>query len=62
MKIKNFYGHNSEELKMAKDFEEHCIIMSQHTNKHVKELSVKEYFSLMKHVTDKKKPRKKNKK
>ena len=62
MKIKNFYGNKSEELKSAKDFEEHCIMLSQHTNKHVKELSVKEYFSLMKYVTDQNKKSKKGKK
>ena len=59
MKIKNFYGKDSEEITYDKDFETHCILLSQHTNKHVKELSTKEYFALMKYVSDQSKRRKK---
>ena len=52
MKIKNFYGKDSEEVKYEKDFEMYCVVLSKHTNKHVKELTTKEYFSLRKYVED----------
>ena len=53
MKIKNFYGKDSEELKYDKDFEMNCIFLSQYTNKPVKECSTREYFTLMKYADDK---------
>ena len=53
MKIKNFYGNDSEEVKYDKDFEMNCIILTSHANKPIKECTVKEYFSLMKYVDDK---------
>lgn len=52
MRIKNFYGNDSEEVKYDTDFEMYCILLSKHTNKHVKELSTKEYFALRKFVGD----------
>ena len=61
MKIKNFYGKDSEELKYDKDFEMNCIFLSQYTNKSVKESTAKEYFSLMKFAEDKQKKAKKSK-
>ena len=53
MKIKNFYGKDSEELKYDKDFEMNCIFLSQYTNKPVKESTTREYFTLMKYADDK---------
>ena len=61
MKIKNFYGKDSEELKYDKDFEMNCIFLSQYTNQSVKDATVKEYFSLMKYADDKQKKAKKSK-
>ena len=61
MKIKNFYGKDSEEVRYDKDFETYCIILSKHTNKHVKELSCKEYFALRKFVEDDNRRTKKSK-
>jgi len=55
MKIKNFYGKESEELKYDKNFEQNCIVMAQHSNKPIKDLTVKEYFALIQHVNDKNK-------
>lgn len=57
MKIKNFYGNKSEELKYENDFETNCIVLAPHTNQPVKTLSVKEYFNLLKIVNDKNKRR-----
>ena len=54
MKIKNFYGNKSEEVKYEKDFEVNCIVLAQHVNQPVKTLTVKEYFNLLKYVKDKK--------
>ena len=61
MKIKNFYGNDSEELKYDKDFELYCIILSKYTNKHVKELSTKEFFALRKFAEDEGRRKKKSK-
>jgi len=52
MKIKNFHGKESEELKYDKDFEAYCIILASHVNQPVKTLTVKEYFALRKYVDD----------
>lgn len=53
MKVKNFYGKDSEELKYDKDFEMHCIMLSPHTNQPVNTLSTKQYFTLLKFANDK---------
>ena len=49
MKIKNFMGAGNEELKYDKDFEMNCIVLGKHSNKPVKDSTVKEYFSLIKY-------------
>ena len=59
MKIKNFYGNDSDELKYDKDFEMNCIYLAPHANQPIKSLSTKEYFALMKFVADKSKKQKK---
>ena len=59
MKIKNFYGANSDELKYDKDFELNCILLASHVNQPVKSLTAKEYFELLKYVTDQNKKHKK---
>ncbi len=59
MKIKNFYGNQSDELKYDKDFEMNCIFLAPHANKPIKECTAKEYFSLLKFVNDKNKKQKK---
>ena len=58
MKIKNFYGNDSEEVKYEKEFESWCIALAPHTNKNVKDCTVREYFALMKFVNDKAKKKK----
>ena len=55
MKIKNFYGDSSEELKYDKDFEMNCIMLAPYANQPIKQCTVKEYFALMKHVKEKQK-------
>lgn len=57
MKIKNFYGNDSEEVKYEKEFEMNCIYLSQYINKNVKDASTREYFALMKHAQEKAKKR-----
>ena len=49
MKIKNFYGRDSEELKYNKDFELNCIVLGKDYAKPVKECTVREYFALIKY-------------
>jgi hypothetical protein len=61
IRVKSFQGKDSEELKYDKDFETYCIILSKYTNKHVKELTTKEYFSLRKFADDENKRNKKKK-
>ena len=58
MKIKNFYGSNSEELVYDKNFEENCIVLAQYSSKPVKDCTVREYFTLIQHANNKK-PKKK---
>jgi hypothetical protein len=41
-----------KELKYDKDFEKNCIVLSQFVNEPVKEISVREYFSLLEHYND----------
>ena len=52
IKVKNFYGRESDELKYDKDFELNCIVLSKHANKPIKECTVREYFSLIKYNKD----------
>ncbi len=58
MKIKNFMGDDSDELKYDKDFEMNCILLSQHTNQNVRTVSVKTYFSLIKYADSQNKRKK----
>ena len=44
---KEFIGASSYELKYDADFEKNCIVLSEYTNKPVKILTVKEYFTLL---------------
>ena len=44
---KEFIGPASYELKYDADFEKNCIVLSEYTNKPVKVLTTKEYFSLL---------------
>lgn len=53
IKPKSFSGKENAELNYEKDFEENCIILSSLANKPVKELTTKEYFSLLKYHNDK---------
>jgi len=53
IRVKNFYGRESDELKYNKDFELNCIVLGKHSNKPVKECTVKEYFSLIKYSSKK---------
>ncbi len=55
MKIKNFYGDTSEELKYDKDFETYCIVLAPHSNQPVKNCTVREYFALIKYANEKQK-------
>ncbi len=45
LKPKNVMG--DEEIRFEKAFETNCILLSEYTNKQVKELSTKEYFTLL---------------
>ncbi len=49
MKVKNFMGKKSEELKYDGNFEMNCIVLSKYANKPVKNSSTKEYFALIKY-------------
>lgn len=53
IKVKDFMGNESEEVKYDKQFEQNCIILAPYTNQPVKTLTVKEYFNLIKFVNDK---------
>jgi len=44
---KEFIGESSYELKYDRDFETNCIVLSEYANKPVKNLTVKEYFTLL---------------
>jgi hypothetical protein len=44
---KEFIGETSYELKYDSDFEKNCIILSEYVNKPVKNLTTKEYFTLL---------------
>jgi hypothetical protein len=59
---KEFIGESSYELKYDSDFEKNCIILSEHTNKPVKHLTTKEYFTLLRYHNDLIKERSKRKK
>lgn len=47
IKVKNFTGSGNEELKYDQSFEKNCIILSQYSNKPVKNCTTKEYFTLI---------------
>lgn len=49
---KSFTGNENMELAYDKGFEKNCIILSSLTNQPVKDLTTKEYFSLIKHYND----------
>jgi hypothetical protein len=46
---KVFMGPQSVELRYDKGFEQNCIVLSKFTNKPVKNVSTREYFSLIQH-------------
>lgn len=50
---KSFSGKDNTELKYDIEFEDNCILLSSLANKPVKELTTKEYFSLIKFHNDK---------
>ena len=52
MKIKNFHGRESEELRYDKGFEENCILLASHSNKAIKDHTVREYFALIRYVNN----------
>ena len=45
--LKKFSGKDNDELKYDKFFEKNCILLTNMTNQPVKDLSTKEYFSLI---------------
>ena len=47
IKPRDFMSNYSDEIKHEKAYEENCIILSQYTNKIIKVMTVKEYFSLL---------------
>ncbi len=47
IKPKDFMGEYSAEVKFEKAFETNCILLSEYANKPVKELTTKEYFTLL---------------
>ena len=59
MKIKNFYGDNSDEMKYDKDFELNCITLAPYMNEPIKSITTKQYFTLLKFVDDKNRKQKK---
>lgn len=47
IKPKDFMSDMSDEVKHEKAFEDNCLILSQYTNEVVKNMNVKEYFTLL---------------
>ena len=47
MRPKDFMSDVSDEIKHERAFELNCIILSELTNKPVKEMTTKEYFALL---------------
>jgi len=47
IKPKEFMGERSEEIRAEREFELNCILLSEYTNKSVKEMTTKEYFTLL---------------
>jgi len=56
---KTFTGKDTAELRYDRSFEQNCITLSQFINKPVKDVSTREYFSLIEHYN---KEARKNKK
>jgi len=46
---KVFTGRQGVELRYDRGFEQNCITLSKYTNAAVKDVSVREYFSLLQH-------------
>lgn len=55
---KVFTGREAVELRYDKNFEQNYILLSQYTNRVVKEASVREYFSLLQYFNKQKSGRK----
>jgi hypothetical protein len=53
IRIKDFMGKESEEVKYDKQFEQNCIVLAPYVNQSVKTLTTKEYFNLIKYVENK---------
>jgi hypothetical protein len=49
---KSFSGRDNMELNYDKGFEKNCILLSSLANQPVKELSTKEYFTLIQHYNE----------
>ena len=47
IKPKDFMSEVSDEVRHEKAFELNCILLSEYTNKSVREMSTKEYFTLL---------------
>lgn len=57
VRTNSFLPNDNDEIRHEKDFEKACVILSEHTNKDVKKMSVKEYFTLVDFVNEKNKKR-----
>ena len=53
IKPKKFDEKKNFEIEYENNFEKTCIMLSQHTNKDVKQLTVREYFALIEYVKEK---------
>lgn len=47
IKPKDFMSDYNDEIKFEKAFEVNCIILSEYANKPIKEMTTKEYFTLL---------------
>lgn len=47
IKPKDFMGEHNDEIRFEKSFEMNCILLSEYTNKPIREMMTKEYFTLL---------------
>ena len=47
IKPKDFMSEQSDEVKHERAFEKNCVILSEYTNKPVREMNTKEYFTVL---------------
>jgi len=52
VKPKDFMSDYNDEIRFEKAFELNCILLNEYANKPVKELTTKEYFSLLSYRND----------